>query len=76
MGTNRNKECERIEEEVRSFSPSELIVECQQDFDSKDYIIWLTIGQRSYRACITSEMWQDDTWHLTVQGGIDQIREG
>lgn len=69
----RTRECERIEPEVRLFAPAGFEIECLQEFDTKDYRIWLTKDSQSHPVDISLEHYQDRDWRGKVKAAIEDF---
>jgi hypothetical protein len=73
MGTIQTPECSRIEQAVREEMAPGVEVECRKDFDTKDYIVWLTLRGKSLSARVTSEAYQDNRWKPAIQGVLEEL---
>ncbi|MBI3665514.1 MAG: hypothetical protein HY236_04695 [Acidobacteria bacterium] len=73
MGTTQTPKCLWIENVVKQEIAPAVEVECRKDFDTKDYILWLTIGSKSTRVRFTTEAYEDDRWRPVVQGALEDL---
>jgi hypothetical protein len=72
MGTTTNRGSEYVQSEARSILP-EFEIECAQDFDTKDYIVWLTKQGRSRQIRLTMEEVADQDWRALLTSQADAI---
>jgi hypothetical protein len=75
MGTTQPAECLWIEKVIREEFATRIEVECRTDFDSKDYIVWLTINGTSTPVCFTMEEYQDDNWKPIIQAALEELNQ-
>jgi hypothetical protein len=73
MGTIRTPECEWIEQAIREEMAPSIDVECRQVYDTKTYIVWLTIEYRSHPIRFAMESYQDDRWKPIVRAGLEEL---
>jgi hypothetical protein len=75
MGTIQTPECLWIEKIVRDEFAPDIEVECRKDFETRDYIVWLTLNGRSFPARFTAEAYQDDRWKPAVQKTLEELNQ-
>ncbi|MEP6716908.1 MAG: hypothetical protein ABJC09_15155 [Terriglobia bacterium] len=73
MGTLRNSDCERMDDELRRLSPCE--IETRKDEYSEDYIIWLTVNEELHSIRVTTEEYREGFWISNVLRAIAELSE-
>jgi hypothetical protein len=72
MGTIRTPECAWIEKVFREELVPEAEIECQKDYDTLEYIVWITINGRSWPTKFSTESYQEDRWKPIVRKAVEE----
>ena len=76
MGTQTTHECDRIVEAIKEIVSADVTVECEQDFDTKDYVVWLDMDSGSRRVRFAVEEYQDRNWKQRINRALDEAKKG